>query len=61
MKTYCIYDQAGKLKDGWEEINCDSISVDGDIFSFMNEAGLPIIFYRLGQGEAIVFSYSDEG
>lgn len=59
MKTYMIVDEKGMVKESWEEINCESIFVDGDVVKFYDTGWELLIAYKLKEGEAVLFRYED--
>lgn len=59
MKTYMIANENGEAKEGWEEINCESIFIDGDVVKFYDTGWKLLIAYKLKEGEAVLFQYED--
>jgi hypothetical protein len=59
MKYFSIHKNNGELNDAMGQILCDYHTLTGDVFTFYNEQGVEVFWYKLAEGEGLSF-YDDK-
>lgn len=60
MKYFSIHNNNGSLNEGIGQIICNHFKLEADVFTFYDESGAEVFWYKLAPGEGVSFYDEDD-